>query len=421
MGDHRFSRELRQGEQLFASGDAADCAYIVESGRLEVTVEGAGGREVLATVGPGAILGEMALLDEGCRTATVTAVERSQLRVLTRAYLGERLQLADPLLRHILQLVVGRYRDVVQRLGEVRLTAPARPATPSADQALAMGRLGARQELELALEQRELLLHYQPIMSLETGGVAGFEALIRWAHPQRGMVRPDEFIPLAEESGLIIPMGHWVIDTAVAALAQLRGARDGEVPFMTVNLSARQFADERLVDVLDAALSRHGVAPERLRLEITESALLDRLDAAAALMERCARLGVRLYVDDFGTGYSALSYLYRLPVSGIKFARAFVRDLATYPASRTIVSAVAGLAQGFGMDTITEWVETPAQAEAVAALGVGYGQGFHYAAGMPLLVAAGFLQRKRPAPDGRPRRPPAAPVAGLRLVPGSAA
>jgi diguanylate cyclase len=122
-------------------------------------------------------------------------------------------------------------------------------------------------------------------MSLASGAVAGFEALIRWAHPQRGLIRPDAFIPLAEESGLIVPMGHWVIETAIGALAQLQGAPDGEAPFMTINLSARQFADDQLVHVLDAALARHGIAPHRVRLEITESGLLDRLDLAARLME----------------------------------------------------------------------------------------------------------------------------------------
>jgi len=402
MLDERFRRRLAEGEVLFRAGDPGDCAYVVEAGQLEVSVDRDGQRDVLAEVGPGALLGEVALLDNGARMATVTATAPSVLRVLTRRHLGERLDAADPLLRHILHLLTARFRGAVARRGstgsrsplpsEVRVTAEWQR---DEDQMLAIERLRLEQEMELALENGEFVLHYQPIMRLEDETVAGFEALIRWRHPQRGLLMPSQFIPVAEQSDLISRIGHWTLRAATEALSYLDAARPaaGEPPlFMTVNLSGRQFSDPQLVPVLTEALHRSGVGPGRLLLEITESSLLDRLRPAARLMRQCEALGVRLSVDDFGTGYSALSYLYRLPVSSVKFARAFIRDLTAYPVSQKVVGAVTHLARELAMDTICEGVETAAQAAVVRTLGVRYAQGFFYAGGMPLPLAAAFLQ-----------------------------
>ncbi len=399
MFDNRFRRRLAEREVLFKQGDQGDCAYIVEAGLLEVSVDRAGERDVLARAGAGSLLGEMALIDNSTRMATITAVQPCVLRVLTRNHLSERLNLADPLLRHILHVVTARYRDVIQRRAASTAPEPAVAAPferADDDQALAMGRLRMEQDLELALEKNEFVLHYQPIMRLEDDTVAGFEALIRWLHPERGLVMPDTFIPLAELSGLINRIGHWVIRTATTALTQfdaVRSAAPGLEPlFMTVNLSGRQFSDAELVPMLDSSLKHSGIVPGRLLLEITESSLLDQLEPASQLMRQCEMLGVRLSVDDFGTGYSALSYLYRLPVSSVKLARAFIQDLATYPASQKIIGAVARLANDLAMDTVAEGIETAAQAAAVRALGVRYGQGYHYSAGMPLAVAALFVK-----------------------------
>jgi EAL domain-containing protein (putative c-di-GMP-specific phosphodiesterase class I) len=399
MFDDRFRRVLTEREVLFKQGDMGDCAYVVESGLLEVSVTRGGTNDVLARVGPGSLIGEMALLDNSTRMATVTALQPSTLRVLTRNHLSDRLDLADPLLRHILHVVVTRYREVVQR--GVAAGALLQPALAAAaewsgdDQAVAMERLRLEQELELALENGELQLHYQPIMRLEDDTVAGFEALIRWAHPKRGLVMPDAFIPLAEQSSLINRIGHWVIRTATTALAQFETVRPAarvEQPlFMTVNLSGRQFSDAQLIPMLGSSLKSSGIAPGQLLLEITESSLLGQIEAAALLMRQCEMLGVRLSVDDFGTGYSALSYLYRLPVSSVKLARAFIEDLATYPASEKIIGAVARLAKDLSMDTVAEGIETAAQAAAVRTLGVRFGQGYYYARGLPLAEAASFV------------------------------
>lgn len=402
MFEDRYRRSLSVNEVLFHEGDPGDCAFLVETGDLEVSLKRNGARDVLARVGAGSLLGEMALLDKNTRTATVTAVQPSVLRVLTHAHLSERMEQADPLLRHVLQVVIARYRDVLQRVGGDGLSSLQQPAITAVsewqgdDQLISLQRLRQEQALELALENQEMVLHYQPIMRLDDETVAGFEALIRWQHPQRGLIMPDNFIPLAEQSGLINRIGHWVIRTATHALAELHAerptARGAEPLFMTVNLSGRQFSDAQLIPLLDSALKHSGIAPGQLLLEITESSLLDQLEPAALLMRQCEMLGVRLSVDDFGTGFSSLSYLYRLPVSSIKLARAFIHDLTAYPASEKIIGAVARLGKELAMDSVCEGIETAAQAAAVSALGVRFGQGYYYGAGMPLPVASNFLR-----------------------------
>lgn len=402
---HDLRCVLDPGQALFHEGDAASCAYIIEEGRVGVSVQRNGSRHVLAELHPGALIGELALLDGGTRTATVVALEPTVLQRIERAHIEGHLRSAEPFVRHVLQLLMGRYRDVVERLDGLagpRQSArrPAETLDPRVRRAMRSG-----QDFDDALKGEQFILHYQPIMRLSDNSVAGFEALIRWLHPELGLIAPDEFIPIAERSGAILRLGHWVIRSAARALALMgRGnpAEEAAPLFMTVNVSGAQFADPDLVGVLRDALLDTGIQPGRLRLEITESSLFDRIDEAARLMDQCAALGVKLAVDDFGTGYSALSYLYRLPVSGVKLARAFITDLAQYPQSTKIVGAVSRLAKDLAMETVAEGVETAAQADAVRRLGIEYGQGFHYAAGLPLLVASRFMQRSFESAEAAP-------------------
>jgi len=256
-------------------------------------------------------------------------------------------------------------------------------------------RLQARRALELdmrkALAEDQFALFYQAQVSLAENEVRGFEALIRWRHPARGLVSPDEFIPLAEKTGLIVPIGEWVLKNACAEAATWP---DGIK--VAVNLSPAQFRSRKLVPSVVGALASSGLAPSRLELEITESVLLQDNDDTLATLHQLRGLGVHISMDDFGTGYSSLSYLHSFPFDKIKIDRSFTRDLESKPDSAAIIRAVAGLGASLGMATTAEGVETPAQLEMVRSEGCTEVQGFVFSRPIVPAEIRGLLERFRP-------------------------
>ncbi len=242
----------------------------------------------------------------------------------------------------------------------------------------ASARLDAELGLRRALDNGELRLHYQPVVGIADGAPVGFEALVRWNHPERGVVGPAEFLAVAEETGLILPLGIWVLEEAVR---QIQRWRD-EVPgggelWMAVNVSARQLRSPQFVDALAAVLSSSGLPASALRLEIIESALVDERGPQLASIRGLRALGVALAVDDFGTGYSSLAYLTSLPVSSVKVDRSFVAALdAEDPKAEAVVAAIVGMAHALHLEVIAEGVESAAQLEVLRGLGVPLGQGF---------------------------------------------
>ena len=214
--------------------------------------------------------------------------------------------------------------------------------------------------LRLALVREELVLHYQPKVDVTSGHIVGLEALVRWHHPQRGLVPPGEFIPLAEERGLIVPIGRWVVATACR---QIRAWRDAGLatPPVAVNLSARQFADNRLIDDFAAAMRESGVDPADLEIELTESVLVADPERANEVLRRLHTMGVRIAIDDFGTGYSSLSYLKRFPAQTVKIDRSFIRGLPTDHDDTAITQAVIAMAHSLGLRVVAEGVETADQ------------------------------------------------------------
>ncbi|MEP6760185.1 MAG: EAL domain-containing protein [Sporichthyaceae bacterium] len=239
--------------------------------------------------------------------------------------------------------------------------------------------LRARVETELALryalKRDEFLLHYQPIVSLETGEAVGLEALLRWAHPKRGMVSPLEFIPVAEETGLIVDIGAWVVSEAIRQVARWRDM-GRNLGWVSVNVSARQLQDSRLVAHVESELRRYAVPAELLVLEITESAMAADPDMSLALLTQLRDLGVTLAVDDFGTGYSSLSNLRRFPVAKVKIDRSFVSGIADDPDDEEIVRAVVAMSLAMKLDVVAEGIETEDQHVLLRRLGVHLGQGW---------------------------------------------
>lgn len=226
--------------------------------------------------------------------------------------------------------------------------------------AKALKRLALENSLRHALERDEFALHYQPQVDISSGQIVGMEALLRWQHPELGLVCPSDFIPLAEDTGLIVPIGEWVLHTACA---QNKKWHEEGWPSMriSVNLSARQFEQLQLVEIITEALSETGLAPEQLELELTESAIMKNTETAIETLHRIKKTGVRIAIDDFGTGYSSLSYLKQLPIDVLKIDRSFVCESTTAPDDAAIVMAIIGLAHTLNLKVIAEGVETEEQ------------------------------------------------------------
>ncbi len=239
-------------------------------------------------------------------------------------------------------------------------------------------RITLTNNLRQALERREFLLHYQPQVDLQTGTVLGTEALIRWQHPEFGLISPSQFLPLAEESGQIVHIGEWVIDTACAQ--NIAFGKTGLPPLlMSVNLSARQLRDKNLIDLIRNALDITGLPAQSLELEITESMVMADLEAGLDILKKIKDLGVRLAMDDFGTGYSSLSYLKRFPIDRLKIDRSFVRDVTTDADDAALTTAIIALAHKLGVKVVAEGVETREQRDFLINAGCDQAQGYHYA------------------------------------------
>ena len=252
--------------------------------------------------------------------------------------------------------------------------------------------LRVENELRRALDRGELRVHYQPIVELATSRVVSVEALVRWEHRDRGLIGPSEFIPLAEETGLIVPLGRWVLQEACRAMASLPAEL-----CLSVNLSGRQLLQPDLTQDLRRALDSSGLEPRRLRLELTESMLIGTGAAAVARLERLRDEGIELCIDDFGTGYSSLSYLHQLPIDALKIDRSFVQAMAIDSRKTKIVQSIVLLAQGLDIEAVAEGVETDEQSEMLRRMGCGRAQGFLFARPAPLDEVAAALHS--PAPD----------------------
>ena len=264
--------------------------------------------------------------------------------------------------------------------------------TPEMNQR-ASARMQLNNDLRHAIERREFVLHYQPKVDLVSGRMRGMEALLRWNHPARGLVPPLEFVPALEESGLILPVGEWVLEEACAQIGRWQAEGLAPVP-VAINLSAKQFRRRDLDAVISRALAAAGVPSALLELEITESCLMEEPEQAVRLLDSLRRAGVRISVDDFGTGYSSLSYLTRLPLSALKIDRSFVRDAVTNPEAASIVRAVIDMAHNLRFTVIAEGVETEQQVAFLRQHACDQAQGFLYGRPAP---AAQMRARLAPA------------------------
>ncbi len=373
MLDPAATKSFDSGSIIFRQGEPGALAYMINAGRVEIVSGNA-----VKVLGPGEIFGEMALIDGRPRSATARTLEECVLLPITPEVVSKRMQKADPLIRLLLKQALSRpaetYPTATVRTGNTRVT-------PGATQQQVAVELNMATDLRSALSQDALDLHFQPIVTLPDNRLGGFEALARWNRPGVGFVPPPHFIGVAEQTGLITPLGRWVLVRACQALKRLqrsrrRAAPDDEALFMSVNMSAHQlYADGEVQQLLDIVEST-GVNPRRLKLEITESVLMDDPPLAEHAISTLRNAGIRIAIDDFGTGYSSLNYLHRFPLDTLKVDRSFVAPLPGDGPGVRIVSAILSLARELGFTTIAEGVEDASQLTCLARLNCDYVQGY---------------------------------------------
>lgn len=392
MQDTSDHIRLPAGAVLFEAGATGDCAYLILSGTIEIFLRRDDGVAVLGRRGAGEIFGEMAILDARPRSAGIRAAEDCVLMPVGEAQIRQRLAAADPILRLCLETLIARFREALPRLAPAeadrRHGAPS--ATARADFDAALAALTQERALRQALARHEFALYLQPIVRLATGRLAGFEALIRWHDPARGLVSPAAFIPAAEASGQIVEITAWVIDEigrimpGILRAASRAPASVEPSLFVSFNVTAQDLARSDIPGQVDAMLGRTGVAPGALKLEITESALMQDPAGAAAALARCRAAGLGIAVDDFGTGYSSLGHLSTLPITTLKIDQTFIRPMLAAPRDRRIVQTILRLADEIGVVAVAEGIEGVAEAQALTAMGCALGQGYHFGRPMPL-------------------------------------
>lgn len=362
---------LQPGEVLFREGDAPTTAFILDAGQVEIRATQRGQEVLLALLGPGAILGEMAVIDSAPRTATAVALTACRLIALDRAQIAERIAGADPVIRALLQGTLQRYRTALAALqGE-----PARQAPlEAADDVAGVGKMRLESQLRAALSEGGLDVRYQPLMDVASGRIAGFEALVRWTHPERGQISPAEFVALAEETSLIVPVGEYVFDTACAAAREFIDAA-GRPLFVAVNVSARQLREPGLLERVIARVDAAGLPRGSIKIEITESQAMDPV-LMQGFIALCHGHGVKVALDDFGTGYSHLTQMHLLPFDTMKIDQGFVRNMLGDPRSMAIVETIVAMAKALQASIVVEGIESEAELAVLKRLGCDYAQGW---------------------------------------------
>ena len=372
-------RELFSGEVLFRQGESSDCAWLIESGAIELVREPApgetGGRVAHGTFGPGELIGELGLLEGAPRAATATARGDTVLLAIDHDQFVERLDKCDPIVRALVGGLLRRTRNLLAALpADAPVPADDLPRDDAGERS-GIDKIRLEAQLREALADGALEVRYQPIYDLVEARVSGYEALVRWDLPGRGPVSPAEFIKLAEETSLIVPVGEYVLDRVVDVLVALRDGGAAPLPNIAVNLSARQLVEPGMARQIVSRIDRARLPMGALKLEVTESRMLDYAEVAK-VMAHCRAHGVPFALDDFGTGYSNLTHLHKLEFEVVKVDQAFARQMFDTPKATAIVEAIVAMAHGIGAEVVMEGVETQQQLQRLRELRVRYAQGY---------------------------------------------
>ncbi len=380
---------LDANEYLLREGDPPTCCYLIERGHVEVVLDRPDGDRILATLGPGEIVGEMALVDQAARTASVRACEECLLLPITAEHVTKRLAASDPVLRLVLGTILDRYRATLSGFSGHAHSAPTFIKRSYAIDAAALAELRIEKELQVALCNDQFRVYYQPIARLANGRLAGFEALARWLHPTRGFIPPATFVPIAEASGLSAELTAACLRQVMRDLVELRAraaARPNHIDKLqiAVNISAHDLTTPDFIEQLSAIAATGEGDASSIVLELTETALVHSPSEAADALAHAQRLGFQIAVDDFGTGYSSLNYIRTLPVDELKIDKTFVQGASDCATTRSIVASMLQLAESLGLKVVSEGIETVAQHALLQMLGSEFGQGYLFGRPLPL-------------------------------------
>jgi len=377
-----FDREIfADGQNIFKFGEMGDCAYLIEEGAVEVLVVKQGVEHRIRLIGKGELFGEVSLIDYQPRTATVRAIENTVLVPIPRKLMEGLLEKSDPVLRHLLLVILERFRNRNDEsaLSDTRTIIPTEQSRQrSIVKGEAMQILSLAHGMKRALAREEFQLYYQPICDLANGCVAGFEALIRWHHPSDGVIQPNDFLWIAEQTGLIHEIGLWSLERACRDWKTLKNFTDYEMPFISVNLSAAQLSNEMLVEEVKSIIASQKMNAAELKLELTETVMVEQPGSALKIMDRLIELGCSLALDDYGAGHSGLRHLQRYPLKTLKIDGTFVEPILKSALSLEIVRSSVALAHSLGMSVVAESVETEGVRAKLMEMKCDFGQGWYF-------------------------------------------
>ncbi len=393
-----LDREIfASGQQIFKYGDMGDCAYLIEEGAVEVLILKEGGEHRIRLIGRGELFGEVSLIDYQPRTATVRAIERTVLLPIPRKMMEGLLEKSDPVLRHLLLVILERFRHRNDSSASSE-TSTTVPLEQTKRQTIVKGeatqKLSLAHGMKRALVRDEFELYYQPICNLADGRIAGFEALIRWHHPTDGVMQPKDFLWIAEQTGLIHEIGLWTLERACRNWATLRKFTDYQQPFVSVNVSAAQLSNEMLADEVKSIMAGQNMNPAELKLELTETVMVEQPETALKIMDRLIMLGCSLALDDYGAGHSGLRHLQRYPLTTLKIDGAFVEPIIHSAQSLEIVRSSVALAHSLGMSVVAESVESESVREKLLEMRCDFGQGWYF--GRPAALQEWILHYVKP-------------------------
>ena len=368
-------RELFAGEVLYRQGDPSDCAWLIERGSIELASVQGRRKSHLGVFGPGELIGELGMLDGGPRTATAIARDDTVLLAIEHDPFLERLESGDPIVKTLVDSMLYRIRGILARMPSDAELPAEDVLVDDPEERIGIDKIRLEAELHDSLDTGTLEVWYQPLYDIPAGRVTSYEALVRWELPERGVVSPAEFIKLAEETSLIVPVGEYVLDRVLEVLTGLRDAGVEPLPSIAVNLSAKQLVEPGMARQIVSRVERARLPAGALKLEVTESRMLDYAPVHA-VMRHCRAHGVPFALDDFGTGYSNLTHLHKLDFEFVKVDQAFARHMFDSPRAMALVEAIVAMAHGLGAEVITEGVETAQQLQRLRELGVRYAQGY---------------------------------------------